>query len=310
MKSAFVMAVVLAVVLSAFAVETTPYFPLGIGNSWTYQDSSEDGYDSSTVVTVGTMEIDGWNSYVFEETGSDYVDSIYYQRRDDGFYTLLSITEIELERIPYKTLPFNIDVGDEWTSIDIDTTIDVMGFSADFKMLITSEFEGFEDIETPLALFRGCIKVVATNSWKIEALPMFSDSGVDIQAITYYGDNVGFAYDFMNNMFYELAGVGEPPTASILLEYDLTDIETGKTQKPGEICIAASPNPFNSACRITAPEGASLEIYDLTGNRIADFTDNREFIWTPAQSISSGIYLVRAKMKDGRTASKRIVYLR
>ena len=36
----------------------------------------------------------------------------------------------------------------------------------------------------------------------------------------------------------------------------------------------------------------------------------RVYIWTPAQSIASGIYLVRATMGNGQTITKRIVYLK
>ncbi len=35
-----------------------------------------------------------------------------------------------------------------------------------------------------------------------------------------------------------------------------------------------------------------------------------QFIWTPAKSIPSGIYLVRATMDDGQTITKRIVYVK
>ena len=36
----------------------------------------------------------------------------------------------------------------------------------------------------------------------------------------------------------------------------------------------------------------------------------REFIWRPAQTIASGIYIVKARTEDGGTASKRVVYIR
>ncbi|MCD6595217.1 hypothetical protein J7L68_06045 [bacterium] len=36
----------------------------------------------------------------------------------------------------------------------------------------------------------------------------------------------------------------------------------------------------------------------------------RTFIWHPDKSISSGIYFVRARMADGWTITKRIVYLK
>ena len=100
--------------------------------------------------------------------------------------------------------------------------------------------------------------------------------------------------------------------------------------KPTTFSFSAFPNPFNSSCEITAPAGADVEIYDLRGNVV--FTNAmgarsprpmqkgaetaplqngaRTFTWTPDQSIASGIYLVRATTDDGRTTTKRIVYLK
>jgi surface antigen len=75
------------------------------------------------------------------------------------------------------------------------------------------------------------------------------------------------------------------------------------------ISIFISPNPFNSSCAITALVGAEIKIYDLNGKCIEVF-DKTPVIWQPDESIASGIYLVRARMEDGWTASKRVVYLK
>jgi len=117
--------------------------------------------------------------------------------------------------------------------------------------------------------------------------------------------------------------------------------------KPNNIEILAYPNPFNSSCKITIDGvGAyrntplQIEIYDLRGNVVApssvfptgseshllpagegknplplgeggssQTSRVRAFTWTPAQSISSGIYLVRATMGE-QTITKQILYLR
>ena len=109
---------------------------------------------------------------------------------------------------------------------------------------------------------------------------------------------------------------------------EIKDTEYGK---PHALSLTAFPNPFNSSCAITAPAGAEVEIYDLRGtlrlrsvpddnrslsggcraeSRQAETTDTRAFIWTPAQTIASGIYLVRARTDDGNCVTKRIVYIR
>jgi len=92
--------------------------------------------------------------------------------------------------------------------------------------------------------------------------------------------------------------------------------------------IRIYPNPFNSGvrCQVSGVREQEIEIviFDLRGNVVAVSggqlavsgdnrqppTANREFIWQPDESITSGIYLVRARTKDGGSVTKRIVYLR
>ena len=92
--------------------------------------------------------------------------------------------------------------------------------------------------------------------------------------------------------------------------------------------ITVFPNPFNSSVRISVNMGeeysypAAVEIYDLRGNvivsNIVHSTDEKYisyaptsgiFIWHPSEAISSGVYLIRARMEDGQMVSKRAVYI-
>lgn len=118
---------------------------------------------------------------------------------------------------------------------------------------------------------------------------------------------------------------------------------------PVNFAISAHPNPFNSAVTISLDGvGAihelplQIEIFDLAGRRIAQLPDggtvgdgspvpsasghgdraptNREFIWTPDESLGSGVYLVRARFDSrslsgaeapaGAAVTKRIVYIK
>ncbi len=125
------------------------------------------------------------------------------------------------------------------------------------------------------------------------------------------------------------------------------DIEENDIEKPGEIAISAYPNPFNSAVTI-ALEGAGecdtplrIEIYDVAGRMVETVTEpvevpvgeglrpsrssqttktggsktaplrNGVFTWTPAPSLPSGVYLVRAAFDDGSgSVSRKITYLK
>jgi len=98
---------------------------------------------------------------------------------------------------------------------------------------------------------------------------------------------------------------------------------------PEDIAIEVFPNPFNSSCRITAPIGSKIEIYNLQGklvwesqskmDRLENDEDTfssrgdgftiRNFVWQPDESIGSGVYLVSANYKNIKVV-KKIVYLK
>jgi len=118
---------------------------------------------------------------------------------------------------------------------------------------------------------------------------------------------------------------------------DATGIAEG-IKLPDTPSISAYPNPFNSAVKIAFdchsresgnPEVVSVEIFDLSGRRVAELTppappsqggkegkspllrgDLGGLVWQPAASLGSGVYLVRARMNGGESTSKRIVYLK
>ena len=78
--------------------------------------------------------------------------------------------------------------------------------------------------------------------------------------------------------------------------------------KPKELMVLTEPNPFNSACRISAPVNATVEIFDIKGRCIVEL-DGGDQIWKPEASVGSGVYLVRAKIGD-EDITKRVVYLK
>ncbi len=132
------------------------------------------------------------------------------------------------------------------------------------------------------------------------------------------------------------------------------DVGIEEDNLPKDFALSAWPNPFNSAVTIAldAPVGAhgraplQIEIFDISGRRVAqlsdrgtvgaglapalnDVADNNErdgarpsptaceFTWTPDETLSSGVYLVRARFDGrgdlaptGQTAVQRVVYLK
>jgi len=103
--------------------------------------------------------------------------------------------------------------------------------------------------------------------------------------------------------------------------------------RPAIYNLNSYPNPFNSAVTIAAPAGAEIEIYDVNGRMVAQLPSPsvplpggeggnsfshwekvaegrmRAFVWQPAPSLGSGVYLVRARADGGATV-KRVVYLK
>jgi len=100
----------------------------------------------------------------------------------------------------------------------------------------------------------------------------------------------------------------------LTVDYGAID-ESGK---PLEFALAAYPNPFNAAVSISAPLAERLEIFDINGRLIADFTAkldgtrNRGLVWdgiSGGEHLPSGIYFLRAE-RHGNAITRRIVLLR
>ncbi|MFP4458775.1 MAG: T9SS type A sorting domain-containing protein [Candidatus Zixiibacteriota bacterium] len=122
---------------------------------------------------------------------------------------------------------------------------------------------------------------------KFENYHDIDHDGID-EVYALYGDTIVFYHMFEGD------GVDDEP------------------EKPSELQISISPNPFNSAMRISANENIeSIEIYDVVGNLIDDIgkVDSREYLWQPASDIGSGIYMVKIRI-GGEFRVSRVVYLK
>ena len=157
-----------------------------------------------------------------------------------------------------------------------------------------------------------------------------TDSSITIQ----YPDTcpMGETFEVCIKLVPDATGETVLPTGAICdsFTFDYTGIPENRV--PNNTSISIRPNPFNSSCRIFAPAGCEIEIYDING-RIVDVRPpsvppvrgDGEFvsalnkggcpegtggiIWQPDKSIGSGVFLVRAKFGD-KSLVKRIVYLK
>jgi hypothetical protein len=100
--------------------------------------------------------------------------------------------------------------------------------------------------------------------------------------------------------------------------------------RPEKFSLSVFPNPFNSSVRIRSQKSEdriqNVEIYDIAGKKVFEApvgehlrvlpndgkthrSSPTETIWSPAPSVPSGVYLVRAKMGD-REITRKAVYLK
>ncbi len=79
--------------------------------------------------------------------------------------------------------------------------------------------------------------------------------------------------------------------------------------RPLDMAISAWPNPFNSAVTISVPEGWEVEIIDIKGRQVETLGGGKR-TWRPKATLGSGIYLLQAKIGDGQTVTKRVVYMK
>ncbi len=111
--------------------------------------------------------------------------------------------------------------------------------------------------------------------------------------------------------------------------YSLPAGELSVAEKtPRSFDISVFPNPFNSACRISAPGGVEIEILDINGrivynepvvakhvssadesNTSRAYSAHTSVIWDPADNVGSGVYFVRVTANNASQTNK-IVYIK
>lgn len=310
--------ILIAVLVAAFAAvadSSADYFPVGIGYTWTYQDSSEGGVVMTLNEMVGTAMIEGYETWITVETSPDVVDTSFTQIRADGIYMIVEF--MEEERRPIRIAPSDIDVGTSWTAADIDTSFNMSGADVSIQIVMTMEAIGRETVVVPAGSFASCLKIAMESEFTYEitfgGMPFASGSGIQSRDTTWHAQFVGMVQS--RGMEYEIDMMSgsiadSSKTASYLQNYNFTNIDEN-SHKPAEISIMAYPNPFNSAVSIDVPEKAEIEIFDINGRKIADFrvVESGNLRWEPATSVESGVYFVRANFA-GNSITQRVMFIK
>ena len=76
---------------------------------------------------------------------------------------------------------------------------------------------------------------------------------------------------------------------------------------PEGISLFAFPNPFNSECKIECKGNINLqklEIFNIKGEKIEEFTPSSGYVIWKAENIPSGVYIIRAKAGEIQRETK------
>ena len=320
-RMAYVVMVVLAFASGVYALEVEDYMPMEIGYRWTFQVSSDEGIDTSYEEVIYDTTMFGYFTYAFYEGDADSGDTVYRQIREgDGLYFMMQFDEESDIYMPAKMAPDPFNIGDAWEIMTFDSSWTEAPYEYFFHIEMHGTMDALEDIIVPAGIFNDCVKLHMEGQCSVVAsvsgMPIFSYVGPINRNIVWIGYQMGPVQSHETQ--FDIMSGDSSTEYSVLIDYNFSGIEEKHTGKPAAILLSTYPNPFNSSCAIAAPENAEIEICDLRGKQIDNFQltiDNsqpaaRAFIWTPDESIPSGIYLVRATTVGGQTVSGRLVYLK
>ena len=287
---------------SQLEFRATDYLPLGVGYTWHYLDSSAMGIDTVINTIIDDTTIPGGPAYVIVSTYADTAETSLIQIRSDGIYdiTLVGATKI---------LPATFRIGDSWAVFSLDSSWDSAGFTYHIQMDVESRAETLEDVTVPAGSFSDCIKVISDGEIHLQVL----SGGVPFYDTTFRGNlrEVWYARHIgvVRSIDHDITGMS-PDHFGALLSYSLTE-ESESPAKPVNNDLLVAPNPFNSACFIRVPEGAKIEIFDVTGKLIESLkSENGSAVWRPKDGIGSGVYIIKADVDGKARPSARVIFIK
>jgi len=224
---------------------------------------------------------------------------------------------------------------DDWVELynPADTTIDLSGF------YLTDDIDNTHKFEFPdgaIIAARGYLLIWCDNDIEQEPLHAnFKLSASEGEFVGLYAPDI-YENQLIDSMSFDPLetdesfgrqfdgdpawGIQDSPTP-LAANIGWAAINNNSSIQPEALNISVYPNPFNSTirCQVSGNrcQVSGIEIFDLRGKLVrlfgAPITDNRlpitEFIWQPAQSIGSGVYIIRVSIDD-ETLTRRIVYLK
>jgi len=153
--------------------------PLAVGNWWFYRNTPDTtSYDTTIIISDTTYN--GKAGFVMETrsyTPDTQTTDTFIAYYDGGFlwitYEFQTDTPIPmLITAEFKSLPEeNLAVGDTWTAMDKDTTIDFPP-PVNIRVLVTAEILSRESKSVPAGDFADCYKVAYRWTWTVNGSPV------------------------------------------------------------------------------------------------------------------------------------------
>lgn len=148
---------------SGSSVDWNSYYPLQVGNTWTYgpKEKKED-VPLLTIKVSGTETVDGIECYLLDTVlGEDHIREFLEVRENEGIFhrkTQTSTGGVDSNIIPTRINPlikFPIEIGSSWQWVD-DAPQEVNPGVINFRV------DGYEKVDTPAGIFE-CFKVVSSH---------------------------------------------------------------------------------------------------------------------------------------------------
>ena len=176
-------------------------------------------------------------------------------------------------------------------------------------MDVESHAETLEDVTVPAGSFSDCIKVISDGEIHLQVL----SGGVPFLDTTFRGNLVEVWYarhiGVVRSIGHDITGMS-PDQFRVLLSHSFAEVSESPA-KPINNDLIVSPNPFNSACFIRVPEGAKIEIFDVTGKLIESLkSENGSAVWRPKDGVGSGVYIISTDVDGKVRASARVIFIK
>jgi len=287
---------------SQLEFRATDYLPLGVGYTWHYLDSSAMGIDTVINTIIDDTTIPGGPAYVIVSTSADTAETSLVQIRSDGIYNLTFVGAM-------KILPATFRIGDSWAMFSLDSSWDSAGFTYHIQMDVESRAETLEDVTVPAGSFSDCIKVISDGEIHLQVL----SGGVPFYDTTFRGNlrEVWYARHIgvVRSIDHDITGM-VPDHYGSLLSHSFAEVSESPA-KPINNDLIVAPNPFNSACFIRVPEGAKIEIFDVTGKLIESLkSENGSAVWRPKDGVGSGVYIISTDVDGKAKTSARVIFIK